>query len=160
MASSKANIDYMTKLIGFQIISYDKLNQLRHVRFLKNKENVLEIMKKQAEVLKPKFDAVQKRLEDELKPFDIARWTKPKGGYFISLYAMNGTAKRTVSLVKELGVTMTGAGATYPYGVDPFDSNIRIAPTNATTEEIDEAVRILCLCLRYSALEQLLRNQP
>lgn len=159
MASSKANIDYLSKLIGFQIISYDKLNQLRHVRFLKNKENILQIMKKQAEILKPKFDAVLKRLEDELGPFGIARWTKPKGGYFISLYAMNGTAKRTVSLVKDLGVTMTGAGATYPYGKDPFDSNIRIAPTNASMEEIDEAVRILCLCLRYSALEQLLRNQ-
>ena len=158
MASSKANIDYITNLISFQIISYDKLNQLRHVRFLKNKENILELMKKQAAILKPRFDAVLTMLEKEIAPLEIARWTKPKGGYFISLYAMNGTAKRTVALVKELGVTMTGAGATYPYGKDPFDSNIRIAPTNATTEEIDQAVRILCLCLRYSALEQLLKN--
>ena len=159
LASSKENIDYITRLTSIQIISYDKLNQLRHVRYLKNKENVLSLMQKQAAVLKPRFHAVLHTLEQEIGPLGIARWTKPKGGYFISLYAMNGTAKRTVSLVKELGVTMTGAGATYPYGKDPFDSNIRIAPTNASTEEIDQAIRILCLCLRYSALEQLLKNQ-
>lgn len=158
MASSKENIEYITKLTSVQIISYDKVNQLRHVRYLKNKENVLKLMQKQAAILKPRFDAVLYMLEEEIGSLGIARWTKPKGGYFISLYAMNGTAKRTVSLVKELGVTMTGAGATYPYGKDPFDSNIRIAPTNASTEEINQAIRILCLCLRYSALEQLLKN--
>lgn len=159
IASSKENIDYITNLMSFQIISFDKVNQLRHVRYLKDKDNILRIMKKHAEILKPRFDTVLKTLEEEIKPLGIARWTKPKGGYFISLYAMNGTAKRTVSLVKELGVTMTGAGATYPYGKDPFDSNIRIAPSNATTEEINQAVHILCLCLRYTALEQLLKNQ-
>ncbi len=158
MASSKQNIDYLSKLIGVQIISYDKLNQLRHVRFLKDKAHTLALMKRHAAILKPHFDAVLDALEQEIAPLEIATWTKPKGGYFISLYAMHSTAKRTLALAKEAGVTMTEAGATYPYGQDPFDSNIRIAPSIPTLDELRQAVEILCLCLRYTALEQLLKN--
>lgn len=158
MASSKENIDYMQKLIGVQIISYDKLNQLRHVRYLKDKANTLALMKKHAAILKPRFDAVAETLEAEIAPLGIATWTKPKGGYFISLYAMQGTAKKTLALCKELGVTMTPAGATYPYGKDPFDSNIRIAPSLPPLSELRQAASVLCLCLRFTALEQLLNN--
>ena len=159
MASSEENIDYMTKLISVQIISYDKLNQLRHILFLKDKAHVLELMKKHAEVLRPHFELVESILESEIKPLEIAHWTNPKGGYFISLYAMHGTAKRTLELCAKAGVTMTGAGATYPYGIDPFDSNIRIAPSLPSLEELRQATEILCLCLRHSALEQLLQTR-
>ena len=158
MASSPQNIDYLTKLIGVQIISFDKLNQLRHVRFLKDKAHTLKLMKRHAAILKPHFDAVLDALKREIAPLEIATWTQPKGGYFISLYAMHGTAKRTLALAKEAGVTMTEAGATYPYGQDPFDSNIRIAPSVPPLDELRQAVEILCLCLRYTALEQLLKN--
>lgn len=158
MASSKDNIDYMTKLIGVQTIGYDKINQLRHVRFLKDKKTTLQLMQKHAAILKPRFDAVLDALETEIAPLKIATWSHPKGGYFVSLYAMNGTAKRVLALAKEAGVTMTAAGATYPYGKDPFDSNIRIAPTVPSVEELQEAISILCLCLRYAAIEQLLKT--
>lgn len=157
MVSSKENIDHMTKLIGVQTIGYDKINQLRHVRFLKDKANTLRLMKRHAALLKPRFDIVLKLLDREITPLQIANWTRPKGGYFVSLYAMNGTAKRTLELASEAGVTMTGAGATYPYGKDPFDSNIRIAPSVPSIEELEQAMSILCLCLRCSALEQLLK---
>ena len=158
MATSKDNLAYLTKLIGAQIISYDKLNQIRHVRFLKDKANTLALMKQHASLLKPRFDAVLDALDKEIKPLSIANWTKPKGGYFISLFAMPGTAKQTLSLAKELGVTMTNAGATYPYGQDPFDSNIRIAPSVPSLDELKEAVSVLCLCLRFTALEQYLKT--
>ena len=155
MASSPENIAYFTKLIGVQTIGFDKINQLRHVRFLQNKENTLKLMQQHAAILKPHFDAVLEALDREIAPLDIARWTRPKGGYFISLYAMPGTAKRTLALCKEFGVTMTPAGATYPLGKDPIDSNIRIAPSLPPLEELKEAAAILCLCLRLSALERL-----
>ncbi len=158
MAASEANLSYLTKLIGVQIISYDKLNQIRHVRFLKDKETTLALMKQHAVLLKPRFAVVLDALESEIEPLGIAKWTKPKGGYFISLFALQGTAKRTLALCKELGVTMTNAGATYPYGQDPFDSNIRIAPSVPSLEELQEAVSVLCLCLRYTALEQYLKT--
>lgn len=157
MASSPENIAYLTKLIGVQTIGFDKINQLRHVRFLQSKQHTLELMQKHAAILKPHFDVVLDALETEIAPLEIARWTKPKGGYFISLYAMPGTAKKTLSLCKEAGVTMTPAGATYPKGQDPFDSNIRIAPSVPSVEELREASRILCLCLRLTALDQLLK---
>lgn len=158
MASSKANIDYLVSLISAQIISYDKMNQLRHVRFLQNKEHILAIMKQHASILKPRFETVLDYLDREIAPLGIAKWTRPKGGYFVSLYAMNGTAKRTLQLAKDTGVTLTNAGATYPYGQDPFDSNIRIAPSVPTISELQISMHILCLCLRCSALEQLLKN--
>lgn len=158
MASSAENIAYFTKLIGVQTIGYDKINQLRHVRFLKDKAHTLALMQKHAAIMKPHFDVVLTALETEIAPLDIAHWAKPKGGYFVSLYAMPGTAKRTLALCRECGVTMTPAGATYPLGKDPMDSNIRIAPSLPSLEELREAVSILCLCLRLSALEQLIQQ--
>lgn len=155
MAASEANLRYIESLLTFQTISYDKVNELRHVRYLKDKENTLALMRRHAEVLAPKFRVVLKTLEREIAPLEIARWTKPRGGYFVSLYAMPGTAKRVVGLMKEAGVTLTGAGATYPYGVDPDDSNIRIAPTLPPVAELQQAMAVLCVCLRLTALEKL-----
>ena len=158
MCASEANLAYFQKTLGVQIISFDKVNQLRHVRFLKDKETMLALMKRHAAILKPRFDAVCDALDREIVPRGIGRFNRPKGGYFVSLYAMPQTAKRALQLVKEAGVTMTPAGATYPYGKDPFDSNIRIAPTLPPVEELNAALEVLCLCLRMAALEQLLRE--
>ncbi len=155
MASSVANLKYIESLLTFQIISYDKVNQLRHVRYLKDKEHTLALMQRHAAVLAPKFDAVLDALETEIQPLGIASWTKPMGGYFVSLNAMNGTAKRVVALMREAGVTLTGAGATYPYGKDPSDSNIRIAPSLPPVSELKAAMEVLCICLRMAALEKL-----
>ena len=155
MAASVDNQKYMSKLIGCQIISFDKLNQLRHVRFLQDKEHTLALMQRHAAILKPKFDAVLTALETEIAPLAIARWKKPKGGYFVSLNAMPGTARKVVQLMKEAGVEMTGAGATFPYSKDPEDSNIRIAPTLPPVAELQTAMEILCVCLKLTALEQL-----
>ena len=156
MAASEANIQYMLKLLGNQTISYDKLNQLRHVRFLKDKAHTLEIMKRHAAIMSPKFAAVTDWLDREIAPLQIANWNDPKGGYFVSLNAMPGTAKRTLALCKEAGVTMTDAGATFPYGRDPQDSNIRIAPSLPPVEELEQAMEVFCTCLKVSALEKLL----
>lgn len=157
MCASEANIAYFQKTLGVQIISFDKVNQLRHARFLKDKPTTLALMKKHAEILKPRFAAVCDALDREIVSRGIGHYNRPKGGYFVSLYAMPQTAKRTLQLVKEAGVTMTPAGATYPYGQDPFDSNIRIAPTLPPVEELKIAIDVFCLCLRIAALEQLLK---
>lgn len=154
-ATSEKNLAYLSDLLTIQIISFDKVNQQRHVLYLKDKEHTLELMKKHAEILGPKFHAVLDTLEKEIAPLGIATWQKPKGGYFISLNAMPGTAKRTLALCKEAGVTMTGAGATFPYGKDPQDSNIRIAPSLPPVEELEQAIAVLCVCLKLSALEAL-----
>lgn len=156
MASSVDNIKYMTKLLGIQTISYDKVNQLRHVRFLKDKAHTLELMKKHAAIMKPKFDAVVSALDKEIAPLGIAQWKLPKGGYFVSVDTMDGLAKRTLALCKEAGVVMTGAGATFPYGVDPRDRNIRIAPSLPPVEELEQAIAVFCTCLKLAALEKLL----
>ena len=156
MASSVDNIKYMTKLLGIQTISYDKVNQLRHVRFLKDKAHTLELMKKHATIMKPKFDAVVSALDKEIAPLGIAQWKRPKGGYFVSVDTMDGLAKRTLALCKEAGVVMTGAGATFPYGVDPRDRNIRIAPSLPPVEELEQAIAVFCTCLKLAALEKLL----
>ena len=158
MATSEANMKYFMKLMGFQTIGYDKMNQLRHVRFLKDKENTLALMKKHAAVLKPKFDAVVNGLERELGPLEIAKWSHPKGGYFVSLDVLGGTAKRTVALCKEAGVVMTPAGNPFPYGKDPADSNIRIAPSLPPKAELEAAVEVLCVCAKLAALEKLLEQ--
>ena len=158
MCASETNLAYFQKTLGVQIISFDKVNQLRHVRFLKDKETTLALMKRHAEILKPRFDAVCDALDREIVPRGIGTFNRPKGGYFVSLYAMPQTAKRALQLVKEAGVTMTPAGATYPYGKDPFDSNIRIAPTLPPVEELNAALEVLCICLRLAALEQLLKK--
>ncbi len=155
MAASEANLNYIESLLTFQTISYDKVNQLRHVRYLRDKETTLSLMRRHAKLLAPKFQAVLDALKREIMPLEIARWTKPRGGYFISLYAMRGTAKRVVSLMKDAGVALTDAGATYPYGIDPEDSNIRIAPSLPPVEELRQAMEVLCVCLRLAALEKL-----
>lgn len=155
MAASEANIAYFTKLIGIQTIGFDKINQLRHVRFLKDKAHTLELMKQHAAILAPKFHAVLDALDREIAPLEIAQYKRPVGGYFISLDAMPGTAKRVVQLCREAGVTLTGAGATFPYGVDPADSNIRIAPSLPPVEELQQAIAVLCNSLKLAALEKM-----
>ena len=156
MASSVDNIKYMLGLLGIQTISYDKVNQLRHVRFLKDKAHTLELMKQHAAIMKPKFEAVLSALDREIAPLGIAQWKRPKGGYFVSVDTMDGLAKRTLALCKEAGVVMTGAGATFPYGVDPRDRNIRIAPSLPPVEELEQAIAVFCTCLKLAALEKLL----
>ena len=156
LAASEANIAYFTKLFGVQTISYDKVNQLRHVRYLKNKQNTLEIMKRHAAIMAPKFAVVLNALEREIKACGFAQWNSPKGGYFVSLNTMPGTAKRALALCQEAGVVMTPAGATYPYGLDPNDSNIRIAPSLPPVEELEKAMDVLCICLKLAALEKLM----
>ena len=153
-ACSEANMDYMTKLIGIQAISFDKMNQLRHVKFLQNKEHTLALMKEHAKILKPKFEMVVSTLEREIAPLGIATWHKPKGGYFVSVNTAPGLAKRTLALCKEAGVVMTSAGATYPYGHDPLDSNIRVAPSLPPVEELEQAMAVFCCCLKLAALEK------
>ena len=155
MAASEDNIAHFNKLMSIQTIGFDKINQLRHVRYLKDKATTLELMKRHAEVLRPKFDAVLHGLDTEIAPLGIAHWERPVGGYFVSLDGMDGTAKRTLALCAEAGVTMTGAGATFPYGVDPRDRNIRIAPTLPPVGELTQAVEVLCTCLKMATLEKL-----
>ena len=158
LASSEANITYFSNMFGIQIISHDKINQLRHVKYLKNKAHTLEIMKRHASVLAPKFKMVVDMLDREIAPCGFAQWNRPKGGYFVSLNTMPGTAKRALALCKEAGVVMTPAGATFPYGKDPQDSNIRIAPSLPPVEELEKAMDVFCTCLKLAALEKLLEN--
>ena len=155
MAASVENQKYMESLLTYQTISYDKVNQLRHVRYLRDKAHTLELMQRHAAILAPKFRTVLAALEREIAPLEIASWSEPKGGYFISCDAMPGTAKRVLALCAEAGVVMTGAGATYPYGIDPNDSNIRIAPSLPPVEELEQAMEVFCLSLRLAALEKL-----
>ena len=155
MAASEDNLAYLEKLIKVQIISFDKVNQLRHVRYLKNRENTLALMQKHAEILRPKFRCVLDTLEREIAPLGLASWQKPKGGYFVSVNTLPGLAKRTLALCREAGVSMTDAGATYPYGVDPQDSNIRIAPSLPPVAELQAAMDVFCTCLKLAALEKL-----
>ena len=156
-ACSKANMEYMKKLLTVQIISFDKVNQQRHVLYLKDKAHTLELMRRHAAVLAPKFRCVTDALDRQIAPLEIASWRRPKGGYFVSLNAMPGTARRTLELCAECGVTMTGAGAAFPYGMDPLDSNIRIAPSLPPLEELETAMEVLCACLKCAALEKLLK---
>ena len=155
MAASEDNIAYFSKLINIQTIGFDKINQLRHVRYLKDKSHTLALMKRHAAVLAPKFHAVLNALDKEIAPLDIADYKRPVGGYFVSVDTMPGCAKRTLALCKEAGVTMTGAGATFPYGIDPNDSNIRIAPSLPPVSELEQAIAIFCNSLKLAALEKL-----
>ena len=155
MASSEANIKYLTKSFGVQVISFDKVNQIRHVKFLKDKANTLALMREHAKIMKPKFDTVIKYLDREIAPLGIGSWVVPKGGYFVSYEAMENTAKRVLELAKEAGVEMTPAGATFPYRKDPQDSNIRIAPSLPPVEELEDAMDVFCVCARLAALEKL-----
>ena len=155
MATSEANLAYLTPLINIQTIGFDKINQLRHVKYLQDKEHTLALMQRHAAILRPKFHAVLDALDREIAPLGIGEWKRPKGGYFVSYNAMPGTAKRALALCKEAGVTMTGAGATFPYGVDPQDSNIRIAPSLPPVEELQQAIAVFCVCVKLAALEKL-----
>ena len=153
IASSEENIAYWSKLAGVQNISYDKINQLRHVLYLKDKANTLEIMKGHAAILQPKFRMVLSMLRKKLTNKGIAHWHHPVCGYFVCVAAMPGTAKRTLELCKRLGVIFTPAGATHPYGIDPEDSMIRIAPSYPPLEELEQAMEVFCVCIRIAALE-------
>ena len=157
MATSVDNQAYLQKLIGIQTISYDKVNALRHVRFLKDKEHTLALMKEHAKILNPKFQCVLRHLDEQIAPLGIASWQRPKGGYFVSCNTAPGLAKRTLELCKEAGVVMTGAGATFPYGKDPQDSNIRIAPSLPPVEELEQAMDVFCTSMKLAALEKLIK---
>lgn len=158
-ASSPENIAELKKHMAAQTIGHDKLNQLRHVQFFKTPEQIRQHMQNLADILRPKFDMVLETLEIELGGSGLASWSRPKGGYFISLDTLPGCAKRTVALAKEAGVTLTGAGATWPYGQDPNDSNIRIAPSYPTLEELKTAVEILVLCIKIAGIDKLLHDK-
>lgn len=156
MAASENNMKLFMERYNFEVISYDKLNMLRHVRFFKNLDGIMEHMQKHKAILKPKFEIVLKHLESELKPTGIGEWTNPNGGYFVSIDVLGGTAKRVVELCKQAGVVMTGAGATYPLGKDPEDKNIRIAPTFPPNSELETAMEVFCICTKLAACEKLL----
>lgn len=159
LAASANNIADIKKQLTIQTIGHDKLNQLRHVRYFKDINGLREHMRKHAEFMRPKFEAVESVLEEELGGLGIGSWTEPKGGYFISFEAMDGCAKAIVAKCKEAGVKLTGAGATFPYGKDPKDSNIRIAPSFPTPEEMKQAADLFVLCVKLVSVEKLLENK-
>ena len=156
IASSVENINYILSCMTVQTIGHDKINQLRHARFFKDINGLNEHMKKHAELLRPKFAAVLDALDSEIAGLEIGSWIKPRGGYFISFNSLPGCAKSIVSMCKDLGVIMTGAGATFPYGKDPEDSNIRIAPTFPSVEEMKEAAEVFVLCVKLVSVNKLL----
>lgn len=159
IAASLGNLEWVKKSMTIQIISHDKINQLRHVLYFKDLDGIKEHMKKHAAIMRPKFDLVLEMLEKELGGLGIGSWTKPLGGYFISFDSMNGCAKAIVEKCREAGVTMTGAGATYPYRKDPHDSNIRIAPSYPTLEELKITGELFVLCVKLVSVEKLLENK-
>ena len=159
MAASAKNIVYIKKNMFAQTIGPDKLNQLRHVRYYKTADGVRDYMKKHAAVIKPRFDVVLEFLSKELGGLGVAEWFEPNGGYFVSVNVENGCAKRVVSLLKDAGVAMTGAGATFPYGKDPDDKNIRIAPTYPPIEELRIAMELFCICAKLAAVEKYLETK-
>lgn len=158
LAASKSNIDDVKRTMTIQTIGHDKVNQLRHARYFKDINGVYDHMKKHAAILRPKFEAVINEFEKELSGLGIASWVKPKGGYFISFETMQGCAKAVVAKCKEAGVTLTGAGATYPYKKDPNDSNIRIAPSLPTEEELKQATELFILCVKLVSVDKLLET--
>jgi len=154
MATSTANLAYISKLFGTMFIGPNKVEQLRHVKFLsKYPDGVAGIMKEHAKLLKPKFDITDKVLSKELDGTGLATWSKPAGGYFISLDTTKPVAKRAVALCKEAGVAITPAGATYPFGKDPKDSNIRISPTRPPVAELEKAIEVLAVCVKLASAE-------
>lgn len=155
-AASVANVAEAKRLLGAQMIGHDKINQLRHVKFLKDAKGIEAHMAKHAEILRPKFALVEEKLSEGLKECDCVSWTKPRGGYFVSFDGAPNTAKRTVELAKEAGVVLTGAGATWPYGQDPQDANIRIAPTMPSVEDLEQALNVFVCCVKIATLETLL----
>ena len=155
-ASSERNIHHAKKLMSVQSIGPDKLNQLRHIRFFKNAAGVKEYMKKHAEFLRPKFEVVINNMERYFGDSGIATWNKPTGGYFINFNTLEGCASKVAQLAKEAGLILTTAGATFPYGKDPKDCNLRIAPSYPSTSELDMAIRLLCVCVKLVSTEKLL----
>lgn len=159
LAASNRNIEIIKSRMTIQTIGYDKLNQFRHVKFYKDVEGIKKHMKLHKAILAPKFNAVIDEFEHSLGKYGIASWTKPNGGYFISLDVLEGTAKRVGELCKEAGVTLTTVGATFPYGVDPLDRNIRIAPSFPPVDELMSATKLLCICVKLAACEKLLQEK-
>ncbi len=156
--ASEANVEFIKKQLSAEAISWDKMNMLRHVRFFKDADGIRRIMDKHAEILRPKFDAVLKALEEEVGPRGAGDWVRPNGGYFVTFIAPEGCATRINELCKGAGVTMTGPGATHPYHDDPQDSFLRIAPSYPSTEELEKAMEIFCLAARTAAVEKLLKR--
>ncbi len=156
MVASEKNIEQIRPIIATQTIGYDKINQMRHVKFFKNADGIREHMKHHANLLRPKFECVINSFTKELSGLGIAEWTNPKGGYFISLDVMEGCARRVYQLARSVGVTLTAAGATFPYGRDPQDTNLRIAPTFPDERELKQAIEILCSCIKLACAEKLL----
>ena len=156
IAASDNNIAEIKKRLNFQTISYDKLNQLRHVKYLKDVDGIKAYMQKHAEIIAPKFQMVLNMLASEIKPLGIGKWVEAKGGYFISYDTVGSSAKRIGELCKDAGLVLTTVGATYPYGVDPEDKNIRIAPTFPSVENLKKAMEVFCLCAKLAAIEALL----
>lgn len=156
MGASQKNVEELKKHLGISIISYDKMNQLRHVKFFGTFKNMCEHMKKHMAIIAPKFEIVCQTLEKEIAPLGIGSWTNPEGGYFVSFNAPNGCAKRIVQLCNEAGVTLTGAGATFPYGIDLDDKNIRIAPTFPPVDELKKAMELFVICVKLASAEKLL----
>lgn len=159
IATSKANLDEIKKQMTIQTIGHDKINQLRHVKYFKNIDGLNAHMRKHADQMRPKFEAVLQVLDRELKGLEIGSWISPIGGYFISFDALEGCAKEIISKCKEAGVVMTNAGATYPYGKDPKDSNIRIAPSFPTSDELLQATELFVLCVKLVSVEKLLKTK-
>ena len=157
MAASERNIKHIKKLLSIQTIGPNKINQLRHAKFLKNIDNLKVHMNKNREIVAPKFSLVLKKLDENLSMLNIANYSRPQGGYFISFNGHEGTAKRIVALCLEAGVILTPAGVTFPYGHDPKDENIRIAPTFPPISELDAAMDLFCICVKYATLELLLK---
>ncbi|MBR4022427.1 MAG: aminotransferase class I/II-fold pyridoxal phosphate-dependent enzyme [Ruminococcus sp.] len=157
IGTSAENIASLKKALTVSTIGYDKINQLRHVRYFGNYDNILKHMNKHRELLEPRFNAVTETLEREITPCgEIGSWVKPKGGYFVSFNSMNGCAKRIVQLCAEAGVTLTNAGATFPYGKDPDDKNIRIAPSYPSIEELEKAMELFVICVKLASAEKLI----
>lgn len=156
MASSVNNVNYIKKLMNVQTIGYDKINQLRHAKFFGSYEGLMKHMEKHKAIIKPRFDAVLDALDKEIAPLGIGKWKRPNGGYFISFDSLDGCAKRIVQLCKDAGVVLTGAGATFPYGKDPHDSNIRIAPTYPSIDELKKAVEVFVTAVKLASAEKLL----